>query len=169
MDGGPVLNLYENFGNSILSRFSFFLNGKGVTIQNRMRLLSIDGMRGLLDATRGRRYANYGHDVTEALANRVCVLFVDALYRVADESRVVARRRNLMTILPRHVQWVMLDDLNDVSDLPELELEPIRRMLRRRMPDVRVNGVAFRMIVDAASDITIRQLRGGVFEQDVWN
>ena len=130
--------------------------------------MSVAGAKRLLKAAKGRRY---GGDLNEALAGPqpfgdkfgiVHKLFRNAIDDVAGKSRVIMLGQKLKTILPRHVEWAVLGELEDVTGLPKVQHAPILRRFRRKMPGVRLSPEAIRMIIYAASDRTIRQLRAGV-------
>jgi len=132
------------------------------------KILSVAGARRLLKAAKGRRY---GGDLNTAMAGPqpfgdkygiVHKLFRNAIDDIASKSRTIMLGQKLKTLLPRHVDWAVMGELDSVTGLPKLQLAPIMRRFKRKMPDTRLNKDAVAKILYAATSRTIIQLRAGV-------
>jgi len=132
------------------------------------KILSVSAARRLLKAAKGRRY---GGDLNDAMVGPqpfgdkygiIHKLFRNALDDIASKSRTIMLGQKLKTLLPRHVDWVVMGELDSVTGLPKLQLAPIIRRFKRKMPDTRLNKDAVAKSVYAATSRTIIQLRAGV-------
>jgi len=132
------------------------------------KILSVAAARRLLKAAKGRRY---GGDLNDAMVGPqpfgdkygiIHKLFRNAIDDIASKSRAIMIGQKLKTLLPRHVDWAVMGELDDVVALPKLQLAPIIRRFKRKMPDTRLNREAVAKIVYDATSRTIIQLRAGV-------
>jgi hypothetical protein len=132
------------------------------------KILSVSGARRLVKAAKGRRYAR---DLNDSMAGPQPVgdkygivhkLFRNAINNIASKSRAIMIGQKLKTLLPRHVEWAILGELDDMDALLKLQLAPIIRRFKRKMPDTRLNKAAVAKIVYGATSRTIIQLRAGV-------
>ena len=132
------------------------------------KILSIAGSKKLLKVAKGRRF---GSDLTNVLPGLqpfgdrygiVHKLFRNAIDDIASKSRAIMVGQKLKTLLPRHVDWAVMGELDDMDALPKLQQAPIIRRFKRKMPDTRLNKEAVAKIVYGATSRTIIQLRAGV-------
>ena len=132
------------------------------------KILSISAAKKLLKAAKGRRYARDLNDSMSGPApfgdkyGIVHKLFRNAIDDIASKSRAIMVGQKLKTLLPRHVDWAVMGELDDMDALPKLQQAPIIRRFKRKMPDTRLNKEAVAKIVYAATSRTVIQLRAGV-------